>query len=272
VKKFLVVLFVGLLVYGCGARYKQEHVYSTAATTVNIKRGNVEFAVFGDTRPPWNPIHKKILEQMQDYDIDFAVNTGDFTNWSSEHEYNEYLKIIKKSPIPIFTVIGNHDDRFWGKRHYERKIGRLAETMDLEDIALVFMYVNNGFSKLTLMRLEKTFKKSAGKDIFVFNHIPIREPFENHMKDGLFKIDEKLSNADRFMRLLEKYKIRGVFFGHEHLYAYSNINGIKYIITGGGGARLNGDSEVMPIFGSFHHFVLLRKYQGEYNVEVVRLK
>jgi hypothetical protein len=48
-----------------------------------------------------------------------------------------------------------------------------------------------------------------------------------------------------------KYKVTAVFSGHEHMYIRKNVDGVNYIITGGGGAPLYAKDED----GGFHHFV-----------------
>ena len=38
--------------------------------------------------------------------------------------------------------------------------------------------------------------------------------------------------------LFEKYDVQMVFSGHDHDYERGTVNGIKYVVTGGGGERL----------------------------------
>ena len=75
-------------------------------------------------------------------------------------------------------------------------------------------------------------KKAAGKKyIFIFTHYPPK---------GLDASINKacLPNEQEFFALMEQYKVNYCFFGHHHGYWKSEQNGTVYIISGGGGTRL----------------------------------
>ena len=60
--------------------------------------------------------------------------------------------------------------------------------------------------------------------------------------------------------LFERYGVQLVFAGHDHCYERLVINGINYIVTGGGGASLSGDRALVrspqcQVFEKAHHFV-----------------
>jgi hypothetical protein len=41
-----------------------------------------------------------------------------------------------------------------------------------------------------------------------------------------------------FARILEKYQVDAVFSGHDHNYQHNLVNGVHYLVSGGGGAPL----------------------------------
>jgi len=52
-----------------------------------------------------------------------------------------------------------------------------------------------------------------------------------------------------------------VFNGHKHNYERNEVNGVTYVVTGGGGAPLYAAVEREPtqaVFALAHHFVLVR--------------
>jgi hypothetical protein len=56
--------------------------------------------------------------------------------------------------------------------------------------------------------------------------------------------------AEDFMRLMERYRVTRVCCSHIHAYHREVINGIPYIISGGGGAHMDIDPP-------FYHYILI---------------
>lgn len=67
---------------------------------------------------------------------------------------------------------------------------------------------------------------------------------------------------------MTKMGVNTVFMGHVHGYATSVVDGVRYTITGGGGANL---AERLPDEGRAHNFVSVRVTTEGVNQEVVRL-
>jgi MYXO-CTERM domain-containing protein len=66
------------------------------------------------------------------------------------------------------------------------------------------------------------------------------------------------SVRSRLSPLFEQYGVDMVFAGHDHHYERTTVNGVEYIVTGGGGAPLYGVSCSPPtVCESVHHYILL---------------
>jgi len=62
-----------------------------------------------------------------------------------------------------------------------------------------------------------------------------------------------------------------VFNGHDHSYERSYVNGVFYIVTGGGGAPLYEQERASPyslVFHSAYHFCRLRRLVDTFRVDV----
>jgi hypothetical protein len=83
--------------------------------------------------------------------------------------------------------------------------------------------------------------------------------------------DEK-GIGDDLIPLLEQYGVDAVFNGHDHDYERSTVNGIRYIVAGGGGAPLRDQAYTSPysdLFIKANHFcVLYFDDEGKLMVEV----
>ena len=67
------------------------------------------------------------------------------------------------------------------------------------------------------------------RHIFVVMHHP---PFSISLHGGAVDLRE------RWTPLFEKYEVSAVFSGHDHVYERAEHNGLRYFVTGGGGAPL----------------------------------
>jgi predicted phosphodiesterase len=70
----------------------------------------------------------------------------------------------------------------------------------------------------------------------------------------------------RFRSLVEKGGVSAVLTGHEHHYGYYEINGVKYIVSGGAGGKLNTTTD-----NNYHHFIIIKagKETFEFKVEKI---
>jgi len=68
---------------------------------------------------------------------------------------------------------------------------------------------------------------------------------------------------ERWTPLFERYQVTAVFSGHDHVYSRAENNGIRYFISGGGGAPLYPrrpksnpiDVEAVKKFERVHHYL-----------------
>jgi hypothetical protein len=107
----------------------------------------------------------------------------------------------------------------------------------------------------TLLFLEKTLreKRSQAKKVFVFMHYSPAPP--DYVIAGWQDVMKKFQN------LFEQYKVNYVFSGHYHRLVHTDVNGVIYLISGGGGAFLRNDR--FQDIGLFHHITVIETSEGE---------
>ena len=75
----------------------------------------------------------------------------------------------------------------------------------------------------------------------------------------MHKSDE-LKNREELIYLFKKYNVDMVFSGHNHVYERFEVDGINYIVTGGGGSPLYDkyrDDSNLQVFKKSYNFVVL---------------
>src|SRR6185436_12136396 len=101
----------------------------------------------------------------------------------------------------------------------------------------------------------------TARAIFLFFHTemtlaPGDEDGKNH---------PPLTNTAELQALFEKYPVKAVFQGHEHLFYQTTINGIRYFVAGGAGAPFYAP----PENGGFSHYLVVEMKNDQIAYKIV---
>ena len=252
-----------------------DHAFTTA-----VNPGDAFlFTAYGDNRAggaAW--AHETIVAGMLSEVPDFFINTGDLVLHSEILGLEtavEWLKLFHQTaPLiaqsPLFAIRGNHDD--YGDFFADYMDNPTAATGS--ELYYSFDYGNAHFLALDssldvcsgpqLAFVESDLAANEGLGpLFVFFHKP---PFSNGTHGG------STSAHDCWAPLFQEYGVDVVFGGHDHLYTHygpyptgspvDGINGVHYIVTGGGGAPLyavNYDEQApIEVTESVYNYVVVQ--------------
>ncbi|HEX8949424.1 MAG TPA: metallophosphoesterase [Dissulfurispiraceae bacterium] len=235
--------------------------------------GTFTFAVFGDFRPsrrdsPYPAVYRQILEEIGMIAPGFVMSTGDayygyggsFQKFKNEIDY--FLDTVRPLGVPLFNAIGNHEVAGNPERasYVAERLGRFYGSFDFGNSHFIMLNTEEreregaiAGAQLEWLRKDLAANKGAAH-IFVFMHRPLLSALNERPVEG----------AEVVHALFREYKVNTVFAGHEHLYHEEIRDGVRYIITGGGGAPLYQP----PQKGGFFHYLLVMVRGGEVTVEV----
>lgn len=207
----------------------------------------VRFAVYGDTRGG-HGVHARIAEALVREAPDFVLVTGDLVaRGSDEADWQRFFDVAGAllARVPYYPVAGNHD---LGQSGDERR--RMNEIFDLwpgppdrprwghwysfdvGDVHLV-MLDSNAYEheqQLSWLRADLAAARRRGvRAIFAATH------------DGPYSRGIHRGNryaAEHVAPLLAEHGVTMLFSGHDHLYQRGEVDGLRYIVSGGGGAPL----------------------------------
>ncbi len=205
------------------------------------------FVVLGDTRYSTDS-HRRVVERLSQEVPDFVLGTGDMVD--EGHRQDQWQQFFDvENPLlrdnVYFPALGNHDRQGRGRTADSyRSYFSVPENGGEIERYYAFSYATSRF--IVLDSNEYSFALtdqtawlereliSARQDphvrhVFVVMHHP---PFSISLHGGNRDLRE------RWTPLFEKYQVTTVFSGHDHVYSRAEHDGIRYFVTGGGGAPL----------------------------------
>jgi hypothetical protein len=209
------------------------------------------FAVMGDTKSLGT--FERLAEELRKLPLDFAVLLGDVA-YDGTEEAHRYLRAELHEyaqAFPIFYVAGNHDvsvENFTVDRFEEFYGPSIFSFQYQGSLFVVLRILNEPFSNeesIAFLQRLKAEPSAKYRRIFVFMHIP--PPISADFRA------RPIRGHERIVALLDELGADYVFAGDYHGYARINRRNTTYIVSGGGGARLNEH-----IGKQFHHALLMR--------------
>ncbi|MCL2478785.1 MAG: metallophosphoesterase [Treponema sp.] len=173
---------------------------------------------------------------------DFVLIGGDIVPNGTDRFYGIVTAMVDQSiSKPIYMLAGNHDTM-----DYENFFGRKNYFLYNSDLLLVVLDDSDRtFTDETLAFLGRALAHES-KNIVLAFHIP---PPNRITQDTVSEGDWQKVSA---IIAPYRHKIKYILCGHVHSYFEDEINGIRLIVTGGGGSRMD---EISGIVTPYYHYV-----------------
>ena len=266
-----------------GADVVGPYVFHTAPKSGAPQR----FVVYGDVRGG-HRTHGRILRSIGRESPDFVLATGDLVaRGSDEGDWQRFFDVAGDTlaRIPYYPAAGNHD---MGRAGDERR--RMSEifalwpgpptrpswghwySFDVGDIHFVMLDSNaydSGEQRAWLRADLVAARRRGARAMFAVTH------------DGPYSRGIHLGNryaARKYTPILVKYGVSMLFSGHDHLYQRGVMDGLRYVVSGGGGAPLYRVGcgvpgkrscprpDGMEFVASEYHYVVLSTYRSFFRV------
>jgi UDP-2,3-diacylglucosamine pyrophosphatase LpxH len=226
------------------------------------------FAVIGDTRSgvrnELSPIFLTSIAEINRLQPAFVFHLGDFIEgWTKQAEimrgeWDIFQGALEKFEMPVYLAAGNHD--IWDAQSQQIYEGRFGQTY--------FSFDYNGAHFIVLCTdLAGEADRIAGAQLAWF-----RQDIEQTTREQpVFVLIHKplwftKSWMEEIHPLLVKHGVDIVFASHWHRYAKMPRDGIRHIVTGGGGAYMHP-----PLTkGSIHHYLYVTVTEGGIKIAVIK--
>ncbi|HCP14618.1 MAG TPA: hypothetical protein DIT32_02375 [Peptococcaceae bacterium] len=176
---------------------------------------------------------------------DFIVVIGDIVPYGAENFYQNAIELMENQcRKPIYMLCGNHDtvfyDQYFGFREYA--------IVDPKTLIIMMDDSNRHFSQDSLELLDLATARYPRENIILMMHIP--PPNQKNPNSISAKEWQKVQDILTANKVRDS--MRYIVAGHLHSYYEDDIQGVRLICSGGGGARI----EPLPgIDAPYHHRV-----------------
>ena len=203
----------------------------------------VRIGIYGDVRGG-HDTHRKLVEQMLAEGLDLVTVTGDMVmRGSDDADWQKFFAVTREllATLRYLPAIGNHD-LGWSQSDPDvfalptGPAGRPDHTywysLDLADVHLTFLDSNAYEQKEQEAWLEADLAAARAKGVRAIIAMTHDGPYSRGIHRG------NQIARERYVPLLAKYHVDLLVAGHDHLYQRGEAGGIRYIVSGGGGAGL----------------------------------
>lgn len=256
--------------------------WALSCTTIRenkpLRVGVISDASFGDE------VSQQIIEEMAAADLDFVLHLGDVVDETDSgidpfesYAVNYYLPFASLlQQMPVYTVPGNHDYdadiRYTGEPFYFHAFPAAPQVEDRQYYAIDFGDLR--FVMLDAMTLwgmpgkeeqnewlAKQLQEEGVAFIPVFHIAPY--------SSSSVHIEDNVPIQTNWVPLFEGANVPLVLSGHYHHYERLIVNGITYIVDGGGSEVTYALGQYMPgtvVAKRVSSFVILEIWEGEISI------
>jgi acid phosphatase type 7 len=236
----------GDVFYRVSAGVSRTQVY--AFHTLPPPAAVIRIGVYGDVRGG-HAVHRKIVEQMLREGLDLVAVTGDMVlRGPDEADWQRFFAVTRDllARIPYYPAVGNHD-LGWGGAHHDtqstfglppgppgRPAGAFYYSRDIADIHLVFLDSNAYDRPEQETWLASDLAAARARKVRAIIAITHDGPYARGYHGG------SAIARDRYVPILLAQRVDLLFSGHDHIYQRGDAKGLRYVVSGGGGASLYG--------------------------------
>ncbi|MFH1749554.1 MAG: metallophosphoesterase, partial [bacterium] len=243
--------------------------YPTAYKVVAERFADYSVAIYGDSRSG-HSTHQALVNKIRQTDPEVTLHTGDLvSSGDSDSDWDYFNNITNelRSETSFYPTIGNHELPIADYlANFELPNNEQWYSIDDNNVHYIILDSTSDISlgSAQYIWLENDLN-NIGVDInftvVVFHHPPYNTGSHDEDEAGF---------QTNIVPLFESKGVDIVFNGHDHNYERSLVNGIYYIVTGGGGAPLydqTRSSEYSQKFLVEYHFCRIQVHDDYLKVQ-----
>lgn len=239
-----------------GARkgYRTDIKFDKGESNISIKppitNDELSFYILSDLHSGYS-VNFKELTAIIKANPDFIVFNGDVVNYGIKPEYIVAAGLAEMSPVPIYTVIGNHEDWQNGAKFYKDYFGPFTNSFTYKDCLVVFIDTHTGYIGPDQFNwLKATLKDSTVKHKLVFGHMSPINSGSGTYDEAEYRYEEMRKSlfdkyeSNQLIKILNDYGAELYFGAHSHISGDYQIGSTRFINSGAMGGAVVGGNDV----------------------------
>ncbi|MFN2339744.1 MAG: glycosyltransferase [Halanaerobium sp.] len=270
---FIIIILI-LISYKIYAPYTIQDFNAVNVRNMDIIKENIEddnytFAVVGNIENSIAIFDNRILEKINQNQVDFIISTGNNLRDGDESKYRVFYRTLEKLNIPFLTAVGRREIADGGNENFYKYFGPFYFSFEIGDSYFIFLdtteNTNLSWQQQWLQSVLEESSESE-KRFVIMNKTPVEIDSEMLVDDEINYIEsEELRNF--YQNIFAEYSVDSVFSSNIEIFHQEKIKGVDYYISGGAGGNLMFDNE-----NSFYHYLLINVSGEEIEVSVDRLE
>lgn len=242
--KLLTAFLCCLYLWGCTAKSGTDQRFDDsqklAAPTVSVSLSDpnsFSFAMVGDLHVSNQDASRlsRILTAAQGEGDSFIVLLGDLADQGSSQDFSAINAALTTAgwSNKFLPVVGNHDVFNDGWTNYKGLFGASHYSVTIGNSRFIVLDTGDGnVGKEQGDWLTNQLQQGGTTHTFLISHyLPVVPGERTYLRLS----DER--EAVHLMKEATNHHVHGWFGGHYHSYCNANIDGIDYVVAGGGGGR-----------------------------------
>ncbi|MCD6152947.1 MAG: glycosyltransferase [Syntrophobacterales bacterium] len=254
-RKLKIIFYAVLMLLILLVSYKiYLYIFETdffALNVVNIDRieknlngsKRFNFAVIGNINNSIGVFDKKIINMLNQDNVDFLISSGNAVSDGAEDKYRILYRSLKKLSIPYVMAFGDNEKEGFGARLFYRHFGPFFFSFQAGDCLFIFL----DSSGETSLRWQQKWLVKQLRQAQNFQHrfIIINRPPFKVTSAHFFEQDKYLENTT-FCKLIQNtavlYSVDAVFSSNFQTFSKKEIRSVPYYVSGGGGGLIINDN------------------------------
>ena len=213
------------------------------------KSARVRFVVYGDNRTDGDA-HRRVVDAISSEGADFLVNSGDLVGSSTDSEWQTFFDIeyALLAHTPLFPSLGNHEHDSGGDSRFTQlfPLGRpdvfkgRVYSFDFGSVHVAVLDSNENLAdQAPWLDTDLTMAEQGGaRHEFILMHW------------GAYSAGSTLDHGSNdyaqkwIVPIARKHHVDAMLAGHDHFYERGNADGLRYFVSGGGGAPLTDTGKI----------------------------
>ncbi len=201
------------------------------------------FAVVGNIRNSMRIFERRLAPLIKDNGIDFMISAGNAVYDGAEGKYRLLYRGLKKLDIPYVLAAGHNEIEDFGAGKFYQHFGPYFFSFHLENSYFIFLDSTGKTAwkwQLRWLRQELVMAEKYPYRFVILSHSLL--PLPDFDPDGThYVLEEHLSR--NLQRLFSRYRVTAVFSAGYPIYQQTIVQGVRYIISGGGGGLFLNQQE-----------------------------